>query len=246
MIEAGSRPIAPSSKLALYLGALIGVYIVHEPVETITFGAIAVGVALAAIARASRPVPPLRWRAVAIFVLWVFGMRAALDLVVGASARDSAVWLTAAAQATRIALLGVGVIALIAVTSARDVVDEMERSRLPRSLRLLVMMLVQYPRVLRDRYEQIVEAQVARGADRPRSVFQRVTQGTSLLLPVMQSELNAVGERASLIYLRSLDVSPPRAKRGEGPGEPSRGAGDLLALSLALAVIALAVLLRAR
>jgi energy-coupling factor transporter transmembrane protein EcfT len=239
MTEAGARRIAPSSKLALYLGALLAAYIVREPVAAIAFGIVVVAVALVAIARASRPVPAIRWRAVLVFVAWVFVMRAALDVVVGASLRDRSVWLTAGAQAIRIAVLGVGMIALVAATSARDVVEELEHSRLPRSLRLLVMMLVQYPRVLRDRYEQIVEAQVARGADRPRSVVQRVTHGASLLLPVMQSELNAVGERASLVHLRGLDVEVSVAGS-------RRGAADWLTVGVALLVIAFAVLLRVR
>ena len=67
------------------------------------------------------------------------------------------------------------------------------------------MMLVQYPRVLRNRYDQIVEAQVARGAERPRTIIQRVSHGAALLLPVMQSELNAIGERATLLHIRGLD-----------------------------------------
>ena len=237
MTEAGSRPIAPSSKLALYLGALIGVYVVRVPVAAITFGLAMVAAALVATARASRPVPPMRWRAVLLFVAWVFVMRAALDIVAGASLRDSSVWLIAGAQAVRIAVLGAGVIALIAATSPRDVVDELEQSRLPRSLRLLVMMLVQYPRVLRDRYEQIVEAQVARGAERPRSVIQRATHGASLLLPVMQSELNAIGERASLIHLRGLDVEVTVA-------ESRSGGLDLLMVGVAVALVAFAVVLR--
>jgi hypothetical protein len=237
MTDAGSRPIAPSSKLALYLGALIGVYVVREPVAAITFGLAMVAAALVATARASRSVPPMRWRAVLLFVAWVFVMRAALDIVAGASLRDSSVWLIAGAQAVRIAVLGAGVIALIAATSPRDVVDELEQSRLPRSLRLLVMMLVQYPRVLRDRYEQIVEAQVARGAERPRSVIQRATHGASLLLPVMQSELNAIGERASLIHLRGLDVEVTVA-------ESRSGGIDLLMVGVAVALVAFAVVLR--
>ena len=60
------------------------------------------------------------------------------------------------------------------------------------------MMLVQYPRGLRDRYAQIVEAQVARGAERPRSIVQRVMHGATILLPVMQSSDEAA-QRKSLI-----------------------------------------------
>ena len=45
----GSRPIAPSSKVALYLGALIAVYVIRDPVLTIGFGAAAIAVALAVI-----------------------------------------------------------------------------------------------------------------------------------------------------------------------------------------------------
>ena len=205
MTDAGARPIAPSSKFALYLGALLAVYVLRDAVAAMAFGAAAVVFALVVITRAPHPVPRLRWRAALVFILWVFIMRAALDLVAGSGMRDTVVWLTAGRQAVRVAVLAVGIIALLAVTTARDVVDELETSRIPRSARLLVMMLVQYPRVLRDRYEQIVEAQVARGADRPRSITQRVTHGASLLLPIMQSELNAVGERATLLHLRGLD-----------------------------------------
>ena len=209
MSDAGSRPIAPSSKLGLYLAALAAAYLIRDPVAVIAFGFACVMVALVVIAKASRPVPRGRWRGAAIFVVWVFLMRAALELVAGVPASDPIVWLTAGRQAARVAVLAVGVIALIAVTRPRDIVTEMEGSRIPRAVRILVMMLVQYPRVLRDRYEQIVEAQVARGAERPRTVVQRVSHGAALLLPVMQSELNAIGERATLIHLRGLDHQGP-------------------------------------
>ena len=119
------------------------------------------------------------------------------------------------------------------------VVEELETTRLPRSMRLLVMMLVQYPRVLRDRYEQIVEAQVARGAERPRTIIQRVAHGSRILLPVMQSELNAIGERAGLIHLRGLDVEVviPDAAR------PCT-AIDTLALAIAAGVVLIAIAAR--
>ena len=217
MTDAGARPIAPSSKLALYLAALAAVYLIHEPVAVIAFGVTCVIIALVVIARANRPVPRGRWRAAAIFIIWVFLMRAALDLVAGVPAGDPTVWLTAGRQASRVAVLAVGVIALIAVTRPRDIVTELEGSRIPRAIRILVMMLVQYPRVLRDRYEQIVEAQVARGAERPRTVLQRVSHGGALLLPVMQSELNAIGERATLIHLRGLDHQGPLLIRRGAP-----------------------------
>jgi energy-coupling factor transporter transmembrane protein EcfT len=238
MSEPGSRPIAPSSKLALYLGALIAIYVIGEPVQTIWFGIAAIVVALTVISQSPRPVPRARWRAAAVFIGWVFIMRAALDLVAGVPFSDPAPWLAAGRQAARVAVLAIGVIALIAATTPRDIVDELEHSRLPRSLRLLVMMLVQYPRVLRDRYEQIVEAQVARGAERPRSMAQRITHGAALLLPVMQSELNAVGERASLIHIRGLDLEVV------APGESSRTFQDVLALGLALGLIVAAFALR--
>jgi hypothetical protein len=246
MTRAGARPIAPSSKLALYLGALVSVYIMREPVMAIAFGGVAIAVALVVIARSSRPVPTSRWKAVVVFVSWVFLMRAALDLVAGSSIHDSSVWLAAARQAIRVAVLGVGVIALISVTTAREIVDELEESRVPRSLRILVMMLVQYPRVLRDRYEQIVEAQVARGAERPRSIVQRVAHGASLLLPVMQSELNAVGDRATLIHLRGLDVERCHPERSEGsaPGPWPRMTRDHLALVAAMLTMATALALQ--
>jgi energy-coupling factor transporter transmembrane protein EcfT len=183
-------------------------------------------------------VPAARWKAAAIFVAWVFAMRAALDLVAGTPMSDASMWLAAGRQAVRVAVLAIGVIALLAATTAREVVDELEGSRLPRSGRLLVMMLVQYPRVLRDRYEQIVEAQVARGANRPRSLVQRATHGVSLFLPVMQSELNAIGERASLIHLRGLDLEVPVTDRS------GRTTADLLLIALALGLVGIAIAVR--
>ena len=47
---------------------------------------------------------------------------------------------------------------------------------------------------------------MARGADRPVRLRQRVAFGLSLILPLLQSELNAVGDRAALIHTRRLDV----------------------------------------
>src|ERR1043165_8972779 len=235
MTAAGSRPIAPSSKLALYLGALLAVYLIPDRRLAMEFAVLAIVAALLIIARARRPVPPARWRVAAFFIAWVFIMRAALDLVAGSPIGASDVWLTAGQQAGRVGVLAIGVVALISVTTARDIVDELERSRWPRSLRLLVMMLVQYPRVLRDRYDQIVEAQVARGADRPRTLWQRVSDGAALLLPVMQSELNAVGDRAGLIHLRGLDVEVPAA------AEPGRSVADLAAVAAAVGMIVVAL-----
>jgi energy-coupling factor transporter transmembrane protein EcfT len=238
MSEAGSPPIAPSSKLVLYLAALAAVYLIRDPISVIAFGVACVIVALVVVGKASRPVPRGRWRAAAIFIAWVFVMRAALELVAGVPASDPSVWLTAGRQAVRVAVLAVGVIALIAVTRPRDIVTELEGSRIPRAIRILVMMLVQYPRVLRDRYEQIVEAQVARGAERPRTAIQRIRHGASLLLPVMQSELNAVGERATLIHLRGLDHQGPVVIRRGAPVDrrdlwPRLIAGLLVAGALA-------------
>ena len=238
MTAGGSQPIAPSSKLALYLCALVASYLIRDPIPAIAFGVACIVVALVVVARAPRSVPRARWKAAAIFIAWVFAMRVALDLVAGAPFADPAVWLVAGRQAVRVAFLAIGVIALIAVTTPRDIVDELERSRLPRSARLLVMMLVQYPRVLRDRYEQIVEAQVARGAERPRSVLQRAAHGATLLLPVMQSELNAVGERAGLIHLRGLDVETV-AMEGQ-----ARSGRDLLVLGFSVALLAVALAVR--
>jgi hypothetical protein len=126
----------------------------------------------------------------------------------------------------------------VAAIPARAVVEELETTRLPRSARLLVMMLVQYPRVLRDRYEQIVEAQVARGADRPRSVVQRVVYGVRILLPVMQSELNAIGERAGLIHLRRLDVDVVVTDAAR------QGPFDFFARSLGIALVIIAIATR--
>lgn len=238
MNGAGARPIAPSTRLVLYLSALIAVYVVKDAVTALVFGGILIVAALAIIAGATRPVPRARWKAAVVFVSWVFVMRAALDLVGGAPLADTATWLAAGRQAIRVAVLAIGVIALLSVTTARDVVDELERSRLPRSARLLVMMLVQYPRVLRDRYEQIVEAQVARGANRPRSIVQRATHGAALLLPVMQSELNAIGERASLLHLRGLDLEVAVTD------SPDRTPADVVVIGLGVAILATAVALR--
>jgi energy-coupling factor transporter transmembrane protein EcfT len=239
MTEPGSRPIAPSTKLALYLAAVISIYLVSDPGITIAIAAVLITLGLIAIRRSPRPVPRARWRAAMVFIAWVFVMRLALDLVTGVPVDDRAMWLAAGRQAARVAVLAIGVIVLIAVTTARDIVDELEHSRLPRSARLLVMMLVQYPRVLRDRYEQIVEAQVARGAERPRTIVQRATHGAALLLPVMQSELNAIGERAGLIHLRGLDVEV-----AVSPDAPRRTGVDIALLVVAAIALAGALALR--
>jgi energy-coupling factor transporter transmembrane protein EcfT len=205
MSDTGARPIAPSSKLALYLAAVISVYLLRDARMAMIAAAAFILTSFVVIARGSRPVPPARWRVVAIFIAWVFIMRVALDLVSGVPLGDPGLWLAAGRQSSRVAVLAIGVVALIAATRPRDIVNELEASRIPRAARILVMMLVQYPRVLRDRYDQVVEAQVARGAERPRTIFQRVRHGSAVLLPVMQSELNAVGERATLLHLRGLD-----------------------------------------
>jgi hypothetical protein len=239
MSDARGSAIAPSSKLALYLAAVVSVYLVRDRAASITLAAFFLGVALWVIRSAPRPVPKARWRAALVFVGWVFLMRVALELVTGIPASDPDIWLTAGRQAARVAVLAAGVIALIAVTRPRDVVDELEESRVPRSFRILVMMLVQYPRVLRNRYEQIVEAQVARGAERPRSIPQRVAHGAALLLPVMQSELNAIGERATLIHLRGLDH--PVTVIRFGGGVASR---DLAARAIALLLVGAALAVR--
>jgi len=238
MSDPGARPIAPSSKLALYVAALISAYVISDPAIVLGLGAVVIVVALIVIGQASQAVPRARWRVALVFVAWVFLMRLALDVVAGVPWNDRDAWLVAGRQATRVAVLAVGVIALLAVTRARDIVEELEHSRLPRAARLLVMMLVQYPRVLRDRYEQIVEAQVARGADRPRSVVQRAAHGAALLLPVMQSELNAVGERAGLMHLRGLDVEVPAVD------SPGRSASDFALLAVAFVTVIGAFVLR--
>jgi energy-coupling factor transporter transmembrane protein EcfT len=230
------RPIAPSSRLALYLAAVVSLYVLHDPAWVISVAMVLLVASAVILRRTSRPVPGGRWRGALLFIGWVFVMRVALDLVAGVSPRDPEVWLVAGRQAARVAVLSLGVIVLIATTPARDVVDELEHSRLPRAVRLLVMMLVQYPRVLRDRYAQIVEAQVARGGDRPRSAVQRVSHGFALLLPVMQSELNAVGERAGLMHIRGLDLEVPRDAR-----RSARSTMDIIALVVAAAAIAITV-----
>jgi energy-coupling factor transporter transmembrane protein EcfT len=237
MTDGRAAPIAPSSKLALYLAAVLAVYLIRDPLATIVCAGLVIGGAALVIRSASRPVPPGRLRAAAVFVLWVFLMRLALDLVSGVAVDDPAAWMTAGRQASRVAVLAIGVIALIAVTRPREIVDELEESRVPASIRILVMMLVQYPRVLRDRYEQILEAQVARGGERPRSITQRVAHGASLLLPVMQSELNAVGERATLIHLRGLDY-PSTVIRLGAPARTRDYAVRALAVALVAAAIA--------
>lgn len=232
------RPFAPSSRLALYLAAVASLYIIPDPAWVMALAAAALLACAFILRRASRPVPANRWRAAVLFVAWVFVMRVALDLVAGVSPRDAEVWLVAGRQAARVAVLAIGVIVLIAVTRPREIVDELEQSRLPRAVRLLVMMMIQYPRVLKDRYAQIVEAQVARGADRPRSVLQKAAHGFSLLLPVMQSELNAVGERAGLMHLRGLDLEvAPQVGA-------SRSMRDLSALCLAAVTVMLAIAMR--
>ena len=245
MSEPGTRPLLPSSRLALYLAALIAVYVIPDPVAVLGLAAACVVIALVVIAMAPRPVPRGRWRAATIFVLWVFVMTAALELAGGRPVADPAMWLIALRQGARVGVLAIGVIALIAVTRPREIVDELEDSRLPRALRILVMMLVQYPRVLRDRYEQIVEAQVARGAERPRTIVQRVGHGAALLLPVMQSELNAIGERATLIHLRGLDhrASVVFITKGIQPARSRDATIRLVALLIVAAALAARFLL---
>lgn len=239
MTSRAATPLAPSSKLALYLAALVAVYLIRDPVAAIAT-AIALSVVAAVSARvAGAGIPGSRWRALVIFVGWVFGMRLALDVAGGGSLHGADMFLLAMRQAARVAFLIIGALAMVATTPARTIVAELETTRLPRSLRLLVMMLVQYPRVLRDRYDQIVEAQVARGADRPRTIAQRVAHGVRILLPVMQSELNAIGERAGLIHLRGLDVDVaiPDSVR-------ARTATDVIVLMIALLTIVGAVAAR--
>jgi hypothetical protein len=205
-----NRPVAPSAKLALYFAAVVIAYLIPKPIAAVTYAIGIIGFALIAVKVRGKPIPSGRWRVVSVFVIWVLLMRVALDVVAGAHLTDRDLWLAAAHYAARVAVLGVGVLALVALITPRQIVDELEQSRLPRSVRLLVMMLVQYPRVLRDRFEQITEAQIARGADRPRTAIQRAAQGGRILLPVMQSELNAVGERSALMHLRRLDLDHPR------------------------------------
>ena len=236
MTEAKASALAPSSKLALYLAAVISIYLIDNPAAGMVAAAVFIAVALVAVRGARGRVPASRWHAAIVFLLWVFLMRAALDLVTGVPVSDPEVWLTAGRQAARVAVLAVGVITLVAIVSAREIVDELEVSRVPRPLRVLVMMLVQYPRVLRQRYDQIVEAQVARGAERPRTVTQRVARGAAILLPVMQSELNAVGERATLLHLRGLDTHiVMRFGVSQLPDRVARlGALVLIAIAIAL------------
>jgi energy-coupling factor transporter transmembrane protein EcfT len=234
-----SSTLAPSSKLALYLAGLVVLYMLRGAITAIATSAVFSMVALLGVAIAGRRIPARHWRGPLIFVAWVFIMRIALDVAGGASPGNPTVLLLAVKQTARVAFLIVGALALIAVTPARAIVDELETTRLPRSARLLVMMLVQYPRVLRDRYDQIVEAQVARGADRPRTILQRASHGVRILMPVMQSELNALGERAGLIHLRGLDADSaiPADARG-------RSAVDGVAVGLAIGVTVFALTVR--
>lgn len=237
--RAGRPLLAPSSKIALYLAAVIGVYLIGEPRAAAVAAAALCAVAFICVAVSGGRIPGSRLRGAAFFIAWVFVMRIALDLVSGGSVTSGDTLLLATRQALRVALLIIGALALVALTPARALVDELETTRLPRSARLLVMMLVQYPRVLRDRYDQIVEAQVARGADRPRSILQRVAYGSRVLLPVMQSELNAIGERAGLIHLRGLDVDvaiPDDAR--------TRATIDRIAVVVAAVAIVAAIVLR--
>jgi hypothetical protein len=203
---AGSARFAPSSKVALYLATVVAIYLIPD-VRSVVASAVALVLGtLMVMMLSGASVPAARWRAVIVLILWVLAMRVLLDVAGGKSLKDASVALEAARGAARFAWLIIGALVLIAMTPARAVVEELETTRLPRAVRLLVMMLVQYPRVLRDRYDQIVEAQVARGAERPKSLLARAAYGLRILLPVLQSELNAIGERAGLIHLRRLDV----------------------------------------
>ena len=66
-----------------------------------------------------------------------------------------------------------------------------------------------------------------------------MTHGAALLLPVMQSELNAIGERAGLIHLRGLDLEV--AVPSDAPARTGR---DLALLTVAAVTVAAAVTLR--
>jgi hypothetical protein len=205
-VTSRGNPLAPSSTIALYLAAVVATYLVRDPTVALVVAATVCALALFGVLLLGGHIGAARWRAVVILIVWVLLMRLLLDLTGGGSVRDPAVLVRAAGGAARFAVLIIGAMCVIAITPARAVVEELETTRLPRAVRLLVMMLVQYPRVLRDRYDQIVEAQVARGADRPTTFDSRVSYGLRVLLPVLQSELNAIGERAGLIHLRRLDV----------------------------------------
>lgn len=231
--------LAPSSKLALYLAALVALYLIRDPLVAIIVAVVMCSIAVATVRSAGARIPDSRWRAFVSFVAWVFIMRLALDVAGGGTLHQPASLRLATRQAAQVAVLVIGALALVATTPARAIVEELETTRLPRSMRLLVMMLVQYPRVLRDRYQQIVEAQVARGADRPRTMVQRVTHGARILLPVVQSELNAIGERAGLIHLRGLDVDVAIADSAH-----PRSALDAIALVIAVVAILAAVTVR--
>src|ERR1043165_5138934 len=110
MSDAGARRIGPSSRLAVYVAALISAYVIRDPIAVLALGAAFVGVALVVIARAPQPVPRTRWRVALVFIVWVFLMRLALDVVAGVSWNDPAAWLVAGRQSARVAVLAVGVI----------------------------------------------------------------------------------------------------------------------------------------
>jgi energy-coupling factor transporter transmembrane protein EcfT len=208
------NPLAPSSTIALYVAGVISIYLIRDPRIAWGVGFFICIAWYLAVDQLDETIGAARWRMAIFLIAWVLAMRLLLALAGGQSLRDPDVRDLALRGAMRFAVLILGAMCVIAITPARAVVEELETTRLPRSVRLLVMMLVQYPRVLRDRYDQIVEAQVARGADRPTTIVARVNYGLRVLLPVLQSELNAIGERAGLIHMRRLDVET--AVAGDG------------------------------
>jgi len=182
----------------------------------------------------------------AMFVISMFVLRMALEWAGRGSAVDAPLLAPdglvypAARDALRVALLFLGAALLQVTTPPHDVVYELEQTTMPRAGRLLVMMIVQYPRILTRRYAQIMEAQVARGAERPVRLRQRMTFGLSLILPLLQSELNAVGDRAALIHMRRLDVETTAG----GTWVATRAWPDYAAWTLAAMLIAFGIALR--
>ena len=173
-MTARGNPLAPSSTIALYLAAVVSIYLIRDPTVSWVTGILICFGAYGAVEALDESISGARWRTVIFLIAWVLAMRVLLDLAGGRSIHDPEVREMAVRGAIRFAVLIIGAMCVIAITPARAVVEEMETTRLPRAVRLLVMMLVQYPRVLRDRYDQIVEAQVARGADRPTTIAGRV------------------------------------------------------------------------
>ena len=242
----GAGRLAPSSKLAVYLATLFLAYSCTALSGVAAVLAVVIVFAIALPRDAGRRLWQIYAGKLSTFVLSIFVLRVALEWAGNGSAvhaplaaRDGLLY-PAARDAARVAVLVLGAAIVHVSTKPRDVVHELEQTTMPRAGRLLVMMIVQYPRILTRRYEQILEAQVARGADRPVRIRQRITFGLALILPLLQSELNAVGDRAALIHTRRLDVETSAG----GTWRATRARGDVAALGLATATLAFGLAVR--